>query len=81
MLFRSPAGHKKGRIFLTTLLSGGASVLLFAFLSGNHKPADLVSYFVTFGVFFFLFRMVMIRAHDKKQQAMEQAYNDDDFTE
>lgn len=77
----NPRGDGKKKILFNTLISGIASVILFAFLSNNYKINNLVSYFVTFVAFFFIFRLIMIGINNKKQRAIDKELNDDDVIE
>ena len=47
----------KKKMLLNIIVSGIASVILFAFLSGTYDIKYLTSYFVSFVIFFFLFRL------------------------
>jgi exosortase/archaeosortase len=53
----SPKSDGKKKLLITTIVSGVASVILFAFLSGTYDIKYLTSYFVSFVIFFFLFRL------------------------
>ena len=53
----SPKGDGKKKLLINTIVSGVASVILFAFLSGTYDIKYLTSYFVSFVIFFFLFRL------------------------
>ncbi len=74
----NPRNDGKKKILFNTLISGIASVILFAFLSGNYKMNNLVSYFVAFVTFFYVFRLIMIGINNKKQRAIDKELNDDD---
>lgn len=77
----NPRGDDKKKIFLNTLISGIISVILFAYLSGNHKINSLLSYFISFVTFIFIFRLIMIGINKKKQGAIEKELNDEDIIE
>jgi hypothetical protein len=77
----NPRGDGKIRILLNTLIMGIASVILFAFLSGNYKINTLVSYFVIFVTSLFISRLIMIGMNNKKQRAIDEELNDDDIIE
>lgn len=70
-------GHKK--LLLNTIASGVASVILFALLSGEYDIENLASYFVSFILFFFVFRSVMVVINNKKQQVIDDRLNDDEI--
>ena len=74
----NPKGDGKKKLLLNTIISGVFSLILFAFLSGQYNIKDLSSYFVSFVIFFFGFRSVMIVINKKKQQAIDNKLNDDD---
>ena len=74
----NPAGDDKKKIFLNTLISGILSVILFAYLSGNHKMNSLLSYFVGFVTFIFVFRLIMIGINRKKQEDIDKELNNED---
>lgn len=72
----NPKGDNSKKRFLNTVISGIASIILFAFLSGNYDIKVLAPYFITFVVFFFIFRSVMIFINNKKQQILENKLNE-----
>ena len=74
----NPSGVKKKKILLNTILSGIISVIVFVFLSGEDSVVDLIQYFVTFIVFFFILRIVMTKITEKKQLRIEKKLNKDD---
>ncbi|HII4498632.1 TPA: DUF6773 family protein [Clostridium perfringens] len=75
----NPNGEGKKKILLNTVVSGIASVILFAILSGQYNVKNLALYFVSFLLFFFVFRSVMININKKKQQIIDNKLNEDDF--
>lgn len=77
----NPAGDSRKKILLNTLVSGLASVILFAFLSGNYEIQDLIPYFITFVVFFSIVRFVMIDINNRKQQKLDAELSDDGIAE
>jgi len=77
----NPKNDGKKKILYNALISGIASVVLFAFLSGNYKTNNLVTYFVSFVACFYLFRFIMIGMTDKKQRAIDKELNDDNSIE
>ena len=77
----NPKNDGKKKILYNALISGIVSVALFAFLSGNYKTNNLVTYFVSFVACFYLFRFIMIGMTDKKQRAIDKELNDDDSIE
>ncbi len=77
----NPKNDGKKKILFNALISGFASVVLFAFLSGSYKVNNLASYFVIFVVCSYLFRFIMIGMTDKKQRAIDKELNDDDSIE
>lgn len=74
----NPNGEGKKKLLLQTVVSGIASAILFAVLSGEYDIKNLVLYFVTFLLFFFVFRSVMITINKKKQQVIDNKLNEDD---
>lgn len=77
----SPKGNGKKKLLLTTIISGVVSVILFALLSGNYDIKTLTSYFVSFVLFFFVFRSAIIFINKKKQQTIENKLNEDEMNE
>lgn len=77
----NPKGEGKKQILFNTILTGIASVLLFAFLSGNFQKTNLLLYFVAFIVFFFITRLIMIAITNKKLEAIDKEIDNDDFIE
>ena len=77
----NPYAQGKKIILLNTIISGVISVILFAFLSGEPDATYLVSYFVSFVIFFFLFRSVMCFINQKKQEAIMNKLNEDEIEE
>lgn len=73
----NPNGEGKKKLLLQTVVSGIASVILFAILSGQYDIKNLALYFVTFVLFFFVFRSVMITITKKKQQVIDNKLNED----
>ena len=71
-------GGKKKLLF-NTVVSGVVSVILFALLSGQYDIKNLASYFVSFVLFFFMFRSAMIFINNKKQQAIDNKLDDDEY--
>ena len=74
----NPRGDSKKKILLNTLISGIASVILYAFLSGNYQLNNLAFYFVFFVIFFFITRLIMIFITKKKLETIDKQLNDDD---
>ena len=74
----NPKDDGKKKMLLNTIISGVISVILFALLSGQYDIKNLASYFVSFVLFFFVFRSAMIVINKKKQQTIENKLNDDD---
>lgn len=72
-------GRKK--LLLNTIVSGVVSVILFALLSGIYDIKNLTSYFVSFVIFFFVFRSSVIAINNKKQQTIENKLNEDEMNE
>lgn len=72
----SPKGDGKKKLLLTTIISGVVSVILFALLSGKYDIKTLTSYFVSFVLFFFVFRSAIIFINKKKQQTIENKLNE-----
>ena len=77
----NPRGDGKKKILFSTLISGVISVTLFGYLSGNYKMNNLISYFVAFVTFMFISRLIMIGLNNKKQQAIDKEFNDEDVIE
>lgn len=77
----NPRGDGIKKILFNTLVSGTASVILYAVLSGNYQIKNLAFYFVSFVVFVFLTRLIMISINKKKLQAIDKKLNDDDNIE
>lgn len=76
----NPRGDGKKKMLLNTIITGVASVTLFALLSGQYDITNLASYFVSFVLFFFIFRSAMIAINKKKQQTIEKRLNDDEIS-
>ena len=74
----NPKGTVHKKLLLNTIASGVVSVILFALLSGQYDIKNLASYFVTFVLFFFVFRSAMVVINNKKQQVIDDRLNDDD---
>ncbi len=74
----NPNGDSKKKLLLNTVIAGIASVILFAILSGQYDIKNLALYFVSFVLFFFVFRSVMIIINKKKQQVIDSKLNEDD---
>ena len=77
----SSKGNGRKKLFLSTIVSGIVSVILFAFLSGIYDMKTLTSYFVSFVIFFFVFRSFIIAINKKKQQAIEDKLSEDEMNE
>ena len=77
----SPKGDGKKKLLINTIVSGVASVILFAFLSGTNDINYLTSYFVSFVIFFFLVRSAVIAINKKKQQTIENKLSEDEMNE
>lgn len=77
----SPRGDGKKQILFSTFISGALSVVIFAVLSGNCQITDLTFYFVSFVVFSFITRLIMIGLNNKKQKSIDEKLNDDDKLE
>jgi hypothetical protein len=71
----------KKKMLLNIIVSGIASVILFALLSGIYNIKNLTSYFVSFVIFFFVFRSAVIAINKKKQQTIENKLNEDEMSE
>lgn len=69
----NPTGDGKKKLLFNTITSGIVSVILLAFLSGNYNIENLALYFVTFVIFFFVFRLIMVGIINKKQQSIDMA--------
>jgi exosortase/archaeosortase len=74
-------GNGRKKMLLSTIVSGVVSVILFAFLSGIYDMKTLTSYFVSFVIFFFVFRSFIIAINKKKQQAIEDKLSEDEMNE
>lgn len=74
----SPKGVGNKKLLLNTIISGIVSAIIFALLSGQSDIKNLISYFVSFVLFFFIFNSVMIFMNNKKQQAIENELDDDE---
>ena len=74
-------GNGRKKMLLSTIVSGIVSVILFAFLSGIYDMKTLTSYFVSFVIFFFVFRSFIIAINKKKQQAIEDKLSEDEMNE
>ena len=77
----NPKGDGKKKLLLNTIVSGVTSVILFALLSGIYDIKNLTSYFVSFDIFFFVFRSAVIAINKKKQQTIENKLNEDEMDE
>lgn len=77
----NPRGDGKKQILLSTLISGVASVILYAILSGQYEFDGLAFYFVFFVIFCFSVRLIMIALNRKKQELIDKQINDDDNIE
>lgn len=75
----NPKGDSKKKLLLNTVISGVASVVLFALLSGQYDMENLGSYFVGFVLFFFVFRSAMIALNKKKQEAIDNKLNKEEI--
>lgn len=75
----NPNGEGKKKLLLQTIVSGITFVILFAILSGQYNMKNLGLYFVSFVLFLFLFRSVMITINKKKQQIIDNKLNEDDL--
>ncbi len=67
----------KTKIFITTLIAGVISVIVFVFLSEKLQINYLIVYFVTFFVILFVVRLIMLHLNNKRQQALDEELNDD----
>lgn len=74
-------GNGRKKLLLNTIVSGVVSVILFALLSGIYDIKNLTSYFVSFVIFFFVFRSSVIAINNKKQQTIENKLNEDEMNE
>ena len=77
----NPRGDGNKQILFSTLVSGTASVILYAVLSGNYQINNLALYFISFVVIFFFTRLIMIAINKKKLQTLDKKLNDDDNIE
>ena len=77
----NPSGESKIKLLLNTVISGIASVILFAFLSGEYGIKSLAGYFLTFVAIFFAFRLLMIKINNKKQKSIEERLDEDETGE
>lgn len=75
----NPNDDGKKKLLFNTVISGVVSVILFALLSGQYDIKNLASYFVSFVLFFFMFRSAMIFINNKKQQAIDNKLDDDEY--
>lgn len=74
----NPNGESKKKLLLNTVITGIASVILLAILSGQYYIKNLALYFVSFVIFLFIFRSAMITINKKKQQVIDNKLNEDD---
>ena len=77
----NPYGESKIKLLLNTVMSGIASVILLAFLSGEYGIKSLAGYFLTFVAIFFAFRLLMIKINNKKQKSIEERLDEDETGE
>lgn len=77
----NPRGESKKKILVNTLIAGAVSVFILVVLYGNHQIDNLAFYFISFIVFFFAIRLIMIGLINKKQNYIDKELNDDDTTE
>lgn len=77
----NPKGDGKKKLALNTVLSGIVSVIIFAFLTGKNDIKYLTSYFVSFVLFFFILRSLIILITKKKQQNIQDKLNEDEMNE
>ena len=77
----NPRDDSKKQILISTLISGIASVILYAVLSGQYELNNLVFYFVFFVIFFFGIRLIMNAINKKKQETIDKQLNNDDNIE
>lgn len=77
----NPSGESKIKLLLNTVISGIASVILFAFLSGEYGIKSLAGYFLTFVAIFFAVRLLMIKINNKKQKSIEERLDEDETGE
>lgn len=77
----SPKGDGKKKLLLNTIISGVVSVIIFALLSGKYDIKTVTLYFVSFVLFFFVFRSAIIFINKKKQQTIENELNEDEMNE
>lgn len=75
----NPNGDTNKKILLNTVVSGIVSVILFSVLSGQYDIKNLALYFISFVLFFFVFRSAMISLNKKKQQLIDNKLNEDDI--
>lgn len=75
----NPKGRGQKKLLLNTITSGIVSVILFALLSGQYDVKNLVLYFVSFVLFFFVFRSMMVVINNKKQKSIDDRLNDDEI--
>lgn len=74
-------GQDNKKLLLNTIISGVASAILFAFISGEYDVKNLISYFVSFVMFFFLFNLVMRFINKKNQEVIYNKLNEDEMNE
>lgn len=77
----NPKSESKKKLLLNTIVSGVVSVIIFAFLSGIYDIKNLSLYFISFVLFFFLFRSSIIAINKRKQQDIENKLNEDEMNE
>ncbi len=74
----NPRGDSKKQILFSAIVSGIASVILYADLSGNYEMNDLMFYFAFFVVFFFISRIIIIVLNRKKLDSIDKELNDEE---
>ncbi len=68
----------KRKLFISTAITGLASVIALAVLSGNYQIQQLSTYFIGFVLFMYSVRLIMVRLNHKKQQAIDQELGDEE---
>lgn len=75
----NPSGAGKKEILITTIISGIASVIMYAFFTGEDDIEGLALYFAFFVVFFFWVRFIMGFLNKKKQEKINRQLDDEDI--
>lgn len=71
-------GNGKRKLFISTVITGLATIILLAVLSGNYQIKQLGAYFIGFVLFMYSVRLIMVRLNHKKQQAIDQELGDEE---